>query len=102
MERRWLPATSRRVYASGASRREYSAVACPTKTPVRLPASEAGTIPASSSASHTTVSSSRCCGSSAAASAGAMPKKDGSKAKGSSRNPPNRETVRPGVRGSAE
>ncbi len=77
----------------------YSAVAWPTNTPLRLPASAEGRIPAASSASHTTCSRMRCWGSMVVASTGEMPKKPASKANGSSRNPPCRETVFPGVSG---
>ena len=49
----------------------------PTNTPVRLPRSDAGSMPARSSASHEVSSSSRCCGSIASASRGQMPKNAG-------------------------
>ncbi len=78
-----------------------SPVAWPMKTPVRLAASAEGRMPADSTASQATVSTSRCCGSMLRASAGAMPKKEGSKPKGSSRKPPCLEQVLPGVPGSA-
>ena len=51
----------------------------PAKTPVRLPRSEAGSMPASSSASQQASSSRRCWGSIASASRGAMPKNSASK-----------------------
>ncbi|GAA1082100.1 hypothetical protein GCM10009663_26270 [Kitasatospora arboriphila] len=95
-----LPATSRTSGPLGACEAsEYSAVAWPTKTPVRLPASAEGRMPASSSASQAVWSSSRCWGSTALASAGDMPKKAWSKAKASVMKPPWREAVLPGVPG---
>ncbi len=51
----------------------------PTKTPVRLPRSCAGAIPARSKASHEVSSRRRCCGSIARASRGEIPKKPASK-----------------------
>ncbi len=51
----------------------------PTKTPVGLPRSVPGSMPACSNASHAVSSSSRCCGSIASASRGEMPKNAGSK-----------------------
>jgi hypothetical protein len=60
----------------------------PANTPVRLPRSDAGSMPARSNASHEISSSTRCCGSMTCASAGLMPKNAGSKPPASSRNPP--------------
>jgi hypothetical protein len=60
----------------------------PVKTPVRLPRSVAGSIPARSKVSHAVSSSSRCCGSVARASRGDMPKNSGSNWAASYRNPP--------------
>ena len=62
----------------------------PTYTPVRLPLSASGRMPARSSASHTTSSSSRCCGSISSASRGEMPKNPASKSSTASRKPPSR------------
>ena len=60
----------------------------PVNTPVGLPRSDAGSIPARSSASHAISSSSRCCGSIASASRGLIPKNPASNSAASSRNPP--------------
>jgi hypothetical protein len=73
----------------------------PTNTPVRLPVSVSGAIPARSNASHATSSSSRCCGSMLAASRGEILKNSGSKPAMSSRNPPHRLAILPGASGSA-
>ncbi|ANB09075.1 hypothetical protein SAM40697_5118 [Streptomyces ambofaciens] len=62
----------------------------PVKTPVRVPRSDAGTIPARSSASHDVSSSNRCCGSIAAASRGETPKNSASNSAAECRNPPSR------------
>ena len=62
----------------------------PTKTPVSVPRSAAGSMPASSSASQQDSSSSRCCGSIASASRGAMPKNSASNSPASARKPPSR------------
>ena len=62
---------------SADSRWEYSLAATPTKTPVRLPRSDAGEYPARSRPSQTVSSISRCCGSIQTASRGEIPKNSG-------------------------
>ncbi|ODA69084.1 hypothetical protein APS67_006762 [Streptomyces sp. AVP053U2] len=62
----------------------------PAKTPVRLPRSDTGSIPARSIASQVVSSSRRCCASVATASRGLIPKNSGSKAPASCRKPPER------------
>ena len=69
-------------------------------TPVRLPPSESGGMPACSSASQATSSSIRCCGSIASASRGVMPKKSASKPATSETKPPHFVVIRPGASGS--
>jgi hypothetical protein len=68
-----------------------------TNTPVLEPSSVAS--PARSNASAATSSSSRCWGSIASASAVEIPKRAASKSNTRSRNPPCRDTMRPGVPG---
>ena len=59
----------------------------------RLPRSDAGSMPARSSASQATSSSSRCCGSIASASRGLIPKNPASNSPASSTNPPCRDVA---------
>ena len=60
----------------------------PVKTPVSVPRSEVGSIPAFSNASQAASSMSRCCGSMASASRGLIPKKSASKSATPSTKPP--------------
>ena len=76
----------------------YPEVAAPANTPVRLPRSDAGAIPARSTASQDTSSSSRCCGSMAWASRGLIPKNAGSNPATSATNPPCRARSAAGSR----
>ncbi len=73
---------------SEAVRCAYSLPEIPVNTPVRVPASDPGAMPACWRASQAVSRSSRCCGSMAAASPGAMPKNSASNPATSSRNPP--------------
>ncbi|EOD64308.1 hypothetical protein H480_32483 [Amycolatopsis vancoresmycina DSM 44592] len=75
-------------------------MAAPTNTPVRLPRTDAGSMPARSNASHVASSSSRCCGSMVSASRGEMSNSSGSNRLASATNPPLRVEMRPGVPGS--
>ncbi|CAM5517874.1 hypothetical protein SGRIM128S_08436 [Streptomyces griseomycini] len=70
------------------NRGPYSWAIAPRNTPVSLPCSEAGVIPARSRASQEISSSSRCCGSIASASRGEIPKNSGSNSAASWRKPP--------------
>src|ERR1017187_7813803 len=72
------------------TRHRESSTKGPAKTLVALPRSDAGSIPARSSASHAVSSSSRCCGSIATASRGETPKNPGSNSAASCTNPPAR------------
>ncbi|GAB2724965.1 hypothetical protein GCM10010442_53010 [Kitasatospora kifunensis] len=72
--------------SSGPTR--YSPGIAPTKTPVRLPRTEAGSMPAPSNASQAASSSTRCWGSMESASRGEIPKKSASNSAAPRRNPP--------------
>jgi hypothetical protein len=74
----------------------YSTPQIPTKTPVAVPASEAGAIPADSSASQLTSSRIRCCGSMRLASRREIPKNCGSNRSIPSREPIRRVCILPG------
>lgn len=75
---------------SDAVKAAYSGADTPTNTPVRLPRSDTGPMPACSNASQATSSTSRCCGSMTAASRGVMPKNPASNSATSRRKPPSR------------
>ncbi len=60
----------------------------PAKTPVRLPRTDAGLIPARSNASQEVSRSRRCCGSIASASRGEIPNNPASNSAASYRKPP--------------
>ncbi len=63
------------------------------KTPVRVPRSVSGTMPARSNASQPISRTIRCCGSMPSASRGLMPKNAASNRAASYRNPPERAYV---------
>ncbi len=66
----------------------YPEVEAPTKTPVRLPRSDCGSMPARSRTSQDASRSRRCCGSMATASRGEMPNSPASKVVASWTKPP--------------
>ena len=87
-----LPAVPRYAMSAPllAIRSRYSQPLIPTYTPVRLPRSPSGSIPASSSARQLVSSSIRCCGSMVLASIGRMPKNRASNSSIPATNPPHR------------